>query len=83
MIVLFDTPNSTNGGYSHLVADTIENLHEFAGMMGLKKHWFQNKRGKNQPHYDIKGEMIEKARQLGAKQVSRRELVIFLRENYC
>lgn len=71
-----------NGGYAHLVADTIENLHIFAKKIGVKRHWFQNKKGKNQPHYDIKGVFIEKARANGAIQVTRRELVSFLKENY-
>lgn len=82
MKVLFDTPNSSNGGYAHLVADTIENLHIFAKKIGIKKSWFHNKRGKKQPHYDIKGVFIERARANGAIQVTRRELLIFLKEKY-
>ena len=82
MLILIDTPNNANGGYSHLVADTIENLHMFAGQIGLKKHWFENKKGKNRPHYDIRGNLIKKALENGAKQVSRRELVKFLVEKY-
>lgn len=82
MIILFDTPNAANGGYSHLVADTIDNLHGFAQEIGLKRHNFENKRGKNRPHYDMRGDAIEKAKEHGAKLVTRKELLLFLKQNY-
>lgn len=65
-----------------MVGDTIENLHKFAKQIGLKRYWFQNKRGKNRPHYDVKGEYIDKALRNGAKLVTRRELLNFLKEKY-
>ena len=37
---------------SHMYADTVEELHEMAKRLGLKREWFQNKR-KKLPHYDI------------------------------
>lgn len=79
MIVLIDYPNN---GWCHLVADTIPNLHEFAKKVGLKRHMFSNKRGKNQPHYDVKEKMIQKCIDGGANQVSSKEIVIFLKQNY-
>ena len=36
---------------SHLVADTLQELHEFAEKVGLKRKWFQDH--KDHPHYDI------------------------------
>jgi len=36
--------------WSHLTADTAEELHRFAEFIGLKRSWFQNHRI---PHYDI------------------------------
>lgn len=78
-VVLIDFPKN---GWCHLVADTIPNLHSFAQSIGLKKCWFQNKRGKHQPHYDVKGAMIDKAIKAGAAQVNSRAIVEFLRQHY-
>lgn len=36
---------------SHLMADTIEELHEFAECLGLKREWFQDH--PKHPHYDV------------------------------
>jgi len=80
-IVLFDNPRN---GWSHLVASDLETLHAFAEKIGLKKHWFQNKRkkGKKQPHYDIKPNMFDTAIAHGAKRVTRGELLTFLEDTY-
>jgi hypothetical protein len=78
-VVLIDFPKN---GWCHLVADTIPNLHSFAQSIGLNKCWFQNKRNKNQPHYDVKGLMIDKAIKAGAKQVDSKTIVEFLRQHY-
>jgi len=48
------TPSARRFGikWCHLWTDgNIEELHEFAKKIGLKKTWFQNK--KRFPHYDI------------------------------
>jgi len=34
----------------HMFADTLEELHEFAQKIGMKREWFQDKR---LPHYDL------------------------------
>ena len=78
-IVLIDFPKK---GWCHLVADTIPFLHKFAEEIGLKKHWYENKRGKCRPHYDVKGDMIQKAIENGALQVNSREIIKFLEEHY-
>lgn len=78
-VVLIDFPKN---GWCHLVADSIPNLHSFAQSIGLNKCWFQNKRKKNQPHYDVKGAMIDKAIKAGATQVDSRTIVEFLRQHY-
>lgn len=78
-VVLIDFPKK---GWCHLVADTIPFLHQFAGEIGPQRHWFENKRGKNRPHYDLKGEIIRKAIEHGAMQVSSKEIVKFLKEHY-
>lgn len=36
---------------THLVADTLQELHEFAEKAGLKRKWFQGHG--DHPHYDI------------------------------
>lgn len=38
-------------GSSHLTADTVEELHAFADQLGLRRSWFQDRRGC--PHYDL------------------------------
>lgn len=77
--VLIDT---TKDGWCHMVSDNIKSLHEFAGKIGLKRCWFQNKKGKNQPHYDLRESLIEKAIEAGAIKVKRSELFNFLKTNY-
>lgn len=57
----------------HLVSDTsIEELHEFASALGLRREWFQTG---SIPHYDLTGEVYERALEKGAELVSSRELV--------
>lgn len=54
--------------------DNLIELHKFAKQLGLKKEWFQSHR--HHPHYDLTtGRMMRKAVYMGAKVVSRRELV--------
>jgi len=65
-----------------MVALSVSDLHEFAKSIGVNKCWFENKKGKKRPHYDIKGKQIEKAIGAGAILVTRRELSTFLKENY-
>jgi len=79
-MILIDTPRKD--GYCHMVSDSIEELHSFAQSIGVKKCWFENKKGKNQPHYDIKGYTVSRAMREGAKIVSRKKLLLFLKENY-
>src|SRR5436190_4285874 len=57
----------------HLVSDSsIEELHEFAASLGLRREWFQRK---SVPHYDLTGEHYELALERGAILVSSREIV--------
>lgn len=41
-----------------LMADTVEELHQFAGAIGIKPSWFNDHKHK---HYDLFGVMVEKA----------------------
>lgn len=74
-------PNK-KGKWSHMVASDIQSLHKFAESIGLKKCWFNNKRGKNQPHYDVSEYLYQTAIQNGATPVSRQELFLFLKNTY-
>lgn len=41
-------------GGGHLQADTLEELHAFAGRMGLRPQWFQTRPGRPEnDHYDL------------------------------
>ena len=72
--------------WSHLIADSVEELHEFAGRLGLRREWFQdpcvNGKPKAEPgtraaenwHYDVTDRMRTKAIAMGAKPVPFREL---------
>lgn len=85
--ILFDTPMSypnKQGKWSHLVASDLKTLHAFAAKLGLPRYKFQNKKknNKKQPHYDIQEHLVEKAIQLGAIQVQRKELLLFIKSIY-
>lgn len=57
----------------HLVSDTsLDELHEFAESLGLRREWFQQK---SIPHYDLTGYVYDLAVARGAIVVSSREIV--------
>lgn len=57
----------------HIVSDTlVEELHDFAAQLGMKRSWFQDKRI---PHYDISKGKRDTAIQLGAVGVDSRSLL--------
>jgi hypothetical protein len=57
--------------WCHLVADDLQELHDFATKLGLKREWFQNHR--IQPHYDLTAAKREMAIRLGARQITTSE----------
>jgi hypothetical protein len=58
----------------HLVSDaSLDELHEFAESLGLRREWFQMK---SIPHYDLTGELYRLALRRGATLVSSREIVL-------
>lgn len=63
-----------------MVASTEAELHEFARKVGCTR--FSNKRGKFQPHYDVRDEEYDKAVELGAIEVSPKTVVRFLKAHY-
>lgn len=65
---------------THLVSDlSIKELHEFALGIGMKRHWFQNKRRRFRPHYDLMGIMNTRALAAGAIEVDERGVIEALR----
>lgn len=67
----------------HLIASSIKELHEFAEKIGLKKHFFENPKKKNHPHYDLTNvEIRRKAFREGAVIVSSKEIVKLCRLFY-
>ena len=73
--------NRINGRWSHLTADTVEELNEFALDLGLSLQWFQTcKRPCHSRlpcvhwHYDVVDFMRERAIRAGAKPIDVREM---------
>ncbi len=66
-----------HGPSCHLIADSIEELIEFAAGIGLKLEWFQPK---SSPHFDLTADARELAIDRGAIELTQREVVIKLRE---
>lgn len=64
---------------SHMAADTLEELHEMADVIGVNQKWFQNK--KDKPHYDICKTKKQLAIQHGALLVDDREIILMWRKN--
>jgi hypothetical protein len=65
--------------YSHLSADTMEELHAVAERIGLKRAWFQGQ--SSYPHYDLFGsEKIARADAAGVVMLPRREFFVRLRD---
>lgn len=58
---------------SHLQADTLEELHEFAERLGLRREWFQPGTRPEAAHYDVSIEKRALALRLGAVAETRRE----------
>ena len=54
--------------WCHLFADTEKELHNFAGLIGMKINWFQN--SDVAPHYDLTPSRRQKAVMLGATTIT-------------
>jgi hypothetical protein len=63
----------------HMVADTLEELHEMADRIGHKREWFQPG-DTNPPHYDLAASRRKRAVAAGAIEIDRRQMVRFMRE---
>lgn len=60
----------------HMTADSLEELHDAADKLGLRREWYQGPPETAHPHYDISLSRRERAiRELDAQEVSTREIV--------
>ena len=59
-------------GWCHLLADNINELHEFANKIGLQIDWFQ---AGSCPHYDLTTSKRTRAIKKGAIPIEGKELV--------
>jgi hypothetical protein len=79
------TVGRIRGRWSHLFADTEDELHAFAAYIGLKRSWFQPGKsyGGRPPrhwHYDVTDNYRHKAIRAGARSITWRESVSVMRE---
>ncbi|WP_296276992.1 DUF4031 domain-containing protein [Pseudomonas sp. UBA7530] len=58
--------------WCHLVADTLDELHDFAARLGLRRSWFQSR---NYPHYDVTISVRQRALSMGAIDADRETIV--------
>lgn len=61
--------------WCHMIADTLDELHDMAEQLDLKRSWFQDKRV---PHYDLAPSKRILAIQFGAKEVDRDQYVAIM-----
>jgi hypothetical protein len=66
------------GRWSHLTADTKDELFVFAAKLGLAPLWLQDK-GDGRWHFDVVDTVRERAIRLGAKPIDIREMGEFVR----
>jgi len=64
--------------WCHLVADSIDELHEFAKKLGMRKEWFQH--AASYPHYDITVKTRVCALELGALIGNRIQIITCARK---
>lgn len=57
-------------GSAHLTADTLDELHYFAAILGLRREWFQPR---SSPHYDLTISNLNRALDMGAVFVPARQ----------
>lgn len=65
------------GPSCHLIADSVEELIEFAESIGLRREWFQ---AKSTPHFDLTADGRTAAVSMGAIELTNRQLVAKIRE---
>jgi hypothetical protein len=66
-----------HGPSCHLIADSIEELIDFAESIGMRREWFQ---AKSTPHFDLTAEGRQAAVSMGAIELTNRQLIAKIRE---
>ena len=66
-----------HGPSCHLIADSVDELIEFAGSIGLRPEWFQSK---SSPHFDLTSDGRRAAIEKGAIGLGNRAFALKLRE---
>jgi hypothetical protein len=66
-----------HGPSCHLIADSVEELIEFAVTIGLRPEWFQPK---SSPHFDLTAGGREAAVRMGAVELDNRAFVAKIRQ---
>lgn len=82
MAIYVDPPMPIGGkfnNYCHMFADSVDELHQFAERLKLKREWFQDK--PDHPHYDIALRKRIVAVKLGAVEVDREFAVRWMQDN--
>ena len=73
MTVYVDIPKIRKGRLTaHLMADSLEELHEWAQAIGLKRCWFDS--NKKHPHYDLHGLALASTLE-GLEPISTKEML--------
>jgi hypothetical protein len=62
----------------HLIADSLDELHDFAKRIGVKRAWFQS--DSRLPHYDLNKNRRAMAVKMGVTEIDRRQFVSKMRE---
>jgi len=60
----------------HMMADSIEELHEMADKIGINRKWFQPK---SSPHYDVCTSKRKLAIMNGAEEADRNKIVMLIK----
>lgn len=71
-----DSGRTYTSRWSHLTADTKDELHAFAARLGLRRAWFQDK-PRGLWHYDVTAPKRARALLLGAQPISSRDLTVW------
>lgn len=80
-----DMHKTTMGHYGrmkmcHMVTDTVEELHQMADKIGVKRKWYQGPPKSINPHYDICLAKRVVAVENGAVEVTMREAVTIMKD---
>jgi len=75
------TVGRTTARWSHLVADTDDELHAFAARLGLRRSWAQYP-GTPDSHYDVTDTKRRQAIALGAVPITLHQLSDMLTQRY-